>query len=177
MRVPTIITASDVLGEAPSAGSVCLSCSRLGHVVPVTPAETPGALSFQKGPASAEMQFGHRGAGVDEVPDDVCELVEHYGRRVRTDARTDEAHEGGLSVDVSLDAGLSVGNTRALRGSRDVGSLTFSERTGVSEMQFGHRADGVTGLPDDVQAPDRHCAAASADDSHPMGRRCGDFES
>ena len=86
IRVPTIVTASDVLGEAPSAGSVCLSCSRLGHAVPFTPAETPGALSFQKGPASAKMQFGHRDVGVEEVPDDVCELEEHYGRRVRTDA-------------------------------------------------------------------------------------------
>ena len=76
MRVPTIITALDVLGEAPSAGSVCLYCSRPGHAVPFTPAETPGALSFQKGPASAEMQFGHRVAGVDEVLDDVCEPVE-----------------------------------------------------------------------------------------------------
>ena len=164
MRVPTIITASDVLGEVPSAGSVCLLCSRLGHAVPVTQAETPGALSFQKGPASAKMQFGHRGAGADEVPDDVWELVEHYGRRVRADARSDEAHEGGLSVDVSLDAGLSVGNTRALRGSRDVGSLTFSERTGVSEIQFGHPADGVTGLLDEVHALERHVAAVSADE-------------
>ena len=36
----------------------------------------------------------------------------------------------------------SAGLARALHGSRDVGSLTFSERTGVSQMQLDHQAQG-----------------------------------
>ena len=67
--------------------------------------------------------------------------------------------------------GVSVCEARALRGSRDAGSFTFSERTGVSKMQFGRRSAEASVVPDDGQELNRLDAEVSTNDSPVLGQR------